>query len=68
MAPPFAVAAIVGSALGPPPVPFAFFVLGSEGRSESTLFTDQDNALVYLDPPAPEVNPAGVISGNSANG
>ena len=44
------VAAIVGRELGPPPVPFAFFVLGSEGRSEPTLFTDQDNALVYIDP------------------
>jgi CBS domain-containing protein len=47
-----AVAGIVRRELGPPPVPFAFFVLGSEGRSEPTLFTDQDNALVYLDPPA----------------
>ena len=26
---------------------FAFVVLGSEGRSEQTLTTDQDNALVY---------------------
>ncbi len=47
-----AIAAIAGRELGSPPVPFAFFVLGSEGRSESTLFTDQDNALVYIDPPA----------------
>ena len=47
-----AAASLVRRELGPPPVPFAFFVLGSEGRSESTLFTDQDNALVYLDPPA----------------
>jgi CBS domain-containing protein len=28
---------------------FAFLVLGSEGRSEQTLKTDQDNALVYAD-------------------
>lgn len=28
---------------------FAFVVLGSEGRSEQTLTTDQDNALVYAD-------------------
>lgn len=28
---------------------FAFLVLGSEGRSEQTLKTDQDNALVYVD-------------------
>jgi len=45
-----AIAAIVSRELGAPPVPFAFFVLGSEGRSEPTLLSDQDNALVYLDP------------------
>lgn len=28
---------------------FAFLVLGSEGRREQTLTTDQDNALVYAD-------------------
>ena len=28
---------------------FAFVVLGSEGRGEQTLTTDQDNALVYAD-------------------
>lgn len=28
---------------------FAFVVLGSEGRSEQTLTTDQDNALIYAD-------------------
>jgi PAS domain S-box-containing protein len=43
--------------LGPPPVPFAFLALGSEGRGEQTLVTDQDNALVYLDP-SPEAAPA----------
>ncbi|MDX9979726.1 MAG: DUF294 nucleotidyltransferase-like domain-containing protein [Lentisphaeria bacterium] len=36
--------------LGPPPVPFAFLIMGSEGRREQTLCTDQDNALVYDDP------------------
>lgn len=35
--------------LGPPPCPYAFLVLGSEGRHEQTLLTDQDNALVYAD-------------------
>ncbi len=41
--------------LGPPPCPYAFLVLGSEGRHEQTLLTDQDNALVYGDgsPEAP---------------
>ncbi len=37
--------------LGPAPTPFAFLALGSEGREEQTLLTDQDNALVYDDPP-----------------
>ncbi len=43
------------SDLGPPPCPYAFLVLGSEGRHEQTLLTDQDNALVHADgsPEAP---------------
>ncbi|MDQ7038218.1 MAG: putative nucleotidyltransferase substrate binding domain-containing protein [Aquificota bacterium] len=32
-----------------PPVSFSLMVLGSEGRREQTLRTDQDNALVYDD-------------------
>ncbi len=32
-----------------PPVPFSVMVLGSEGRREQTLKTDQDNALIYDD-------------------
>ncbi len=36
---------------GQPPVSFSFLVLGSEGRQEQTLFTDQDNAIVYEDVP-----------------
>lgn len=36
--------------LGPPPLPFAFVVLGSEAREEQTLATDQDNAILYADP------------------
>ncbi len=35
--------------IGNPPVPFAFLCLGSEGRNEQTLKTDQDNAIVYMD-------------------
>lgn len=34
---------------GEPPVPYCWLVLGSEGRREQTLRTDQDNALVYAD-------------------
>lgn len=33
---------------------FAFLVLGSEGRGEQTLATDQDNAIVYADDLSPE--------------
>ncbi|GAB6909624.1 Cyclic nucleotide-binding domain protein [Desulfosarcina cetonica] len=36
--------------LGPAPVPFVFMIMGSEGREEQTLKTDQDNAIVYQDP------------------
>jgi PAS domain S-box-containing protein len=35
--------------IGEPPVPFAFLVLGSQGREELTLATDQDNAIIYQD-------------------
>ena len=44
---------IVGFAVdkaGPPPCRFAFVVMGSEGRNEQTLKTDQDNAIIYEDP------------------
>ncbi|EPR37069.1 putative CBS domain and cyclic nucleotide-regulated nucleotidyltransferase [Desulfovibrio sp. X2] len=36
--------------LGPPPAPFSWLLLGSEGRREQTFRTDQDNALVYKPP------------------
>lgn len=38
--------------LGPPPVPYCWLGIGSEGRREQGLKTDQDNALVYADPPS----------------
>ncbi|MDD3741275.1 MAG: cache domain-containing protein [Bacteroidales bacterium] len=34
---------------GKEPVPFAFITMGSEGRMEQTLYTDQDNAIIYED-------------------
>ena len=37
--------------LGAPPVAYSWLALGSEGRKEQTFRTDQDNALVYEDPP-----------------
>ncbi len=36
---------------GPPPCRFVFMALGSEGRKEQTLKTDQDNAIIYEDQP-----------------
>ena len=33
-----------------PPVPFCWLALGSEGREEQLLRTDQDNAILYADP------------------
>lgn len=35
----------------PPPVKFAWMSLGSQGRKEQLLHTDQDNALVFEDVP-----------------
>jgi CBS domain-containing protein len=35
-----------------PPLPYCWLALGSEARREQTLRTDQDNGLVYADPPA----------------
>jgi PAS domain S-box-containing protein len=37
--------------IGEPPVKFAFITMGSEGREEQTLATDQDNAIIYEDVP-----------------
>ncbi len=36
---------------GTPPVKFAFLSLGSNARHEMTMFSDQDNALIYEDVP-----------------
>ncbi|MFZ5585459.1 MAG: DUF294 nucleotidyltransferase-like domain-containing protein [Thermodesulfobacteriota bacterium] len=38
--------------LGRPPVPYVWMALGSEGRREQTLRTDQDNALIFANLPA----------------
>jgi PAS domain S-box-containing protein len=35
--------------IGEPPVSFSFICMGSEGRKEETLLTDQDNAIIYDD-------------------
>lgn len=40
--------------LGPPPVPYAWVVLGSQARLEQGLSSDQDNAMVISDEALPE--------------
>lgn len=37
--------------VGIPPAKFVFMSMGSEGRKEQTLATDQDNAIIYEDVP-----------------
>ncbi|MEM9001495.1 MAG: DUF294 nucleotidyltransferase-like domain-containing protein [Bacteroidota bacterium] len=34
---------------GPPPVKFAWLAMGSQGRGEQLLHTDQDNAIIFED-------------------
>lgn len=48
------VAAFSMEKLGPPPCRFAFLTMGSEGREEQTLISDQDNAIVFEDTKNPE--------------
>jgi CBS domain-containing protein len=42
--------------LGAPPCPFAWLALGSQGREEQLLRTDQDHALVFADAETAEEN------------
>ena len=49
--------------LDPPPVPLTLLVLGSEGRHEQILKTDQDNALIL---PEGAADPVGFAEGYSA--
>ncbi|GAB1624101.1 hypothetical protein AAOGI_41510 [Agarivorans albus] len=39
--------------LGKPPVPFSFISFGSNARHDMTLFSDQDNAIVFETPKDP---------------
>ncbi len=39
----------VRNEMPPAPAKYAFMVMGSEGRQEQTLVTDQDNAIIYED-------------------
>ncbi len=47
--------ALAQAELGPSPVPFAFIALGSQGRQEQTLASDQDNAIIYQTPDGREL-------------
>lgn len=42
--------ALAEEKLGPAPVPFVFLAMGSHGRQEMTLASDQDNAIIYAPP------------------
>jgi CBS domain-containing protein len=42
---------------GPPPVAYSWLTMGSQGRREQTLCTDQDNALIYADVPPDQEPP-----------
>ncbi|MDP5274549.1 DUF294 nucleotidyltransferase-like domain-containing protein [Chengkuizengella axinellae] len=39
-----------GRGFGPPPVSYDFILFGSGGRQEQTLWSDQDNGIVYENP------------------
>ncbi len=41
-----------------PPLPFCWISMGSDARGEQVIRTDQDNALIYADPPEDMLNPA----------
>lgn len=43
--------ALAAAGHGPPPVVYSWCTAGSGGRAEQALKTDQDNGLVYDDPP-----------------
>ncbi|WP_194437141.1 DUF294 nucleotidyltransferase-like domain-containing protein [Vibrio fluminensis] len=42
--------------LGPPPIPYCFLALGSMGRDEQLLVTDQDNAIILDNSYQPELH------------
>jgi CBS domain-containing protein len=54
---------LAASGNGRPPVPYSWLALGSEGRREQTFKTDQDNGLIYEDPPKEAVDAAAAYFG-----
>jgi CBS domain-containing protein len=45
------IAIVLNKMDSPPPVKFSWLAMGSQGRNEQLLQTDQDNALIYEDVP-----------------
>ena len=45
---------MISERFGKPPVPYAWISLGSEGRREQTMRTDQDNAIIFANVSSPE--------------
>ncbi|MGZ9236120.1 MAG: DUF294 nucleotidyltransferase-like domain-containing protein, partial [Anaerolineales bacterium] len=45
--------------LGIPPAPFALIAMGSQGRQEQTLVTDQDNGIIFVPPEDTDPKEAG---------
>jgi CBS domain-containing protein len=44
-------AQMVAEGFGPPPLPYSWISLGSSGRQEQFVKTDQDNGIIYDNPP-----------------
>ena len=61
-------AALEESGAGEPPLPWCWLAFGSEARREQTLRTDQDNGLVYADPPPDLAAPAAAYFARLAAG
>ncbi|WP_216829924.1 DUF294 nucleotidyltransferase-like domain-containing protein [Alkalihalobacterium elongatum] len=51
-----AVASLEAKGKGKPPVPFCWFQMGSGGRGEQFLLTDQDHFLVYENPDSDDLD------------
>jgi len=53
--------------LGAPPVPYTWLALGSGGRMEQALYSDQDNAIVYAATDQAAATDAGTGTGTDAD-
>jgi CBS domain-containing protein len=50
---------LAAEGLGPPPSPYCWIVMGSGGRKEQILRTDQDSAVIYQEAPPGRAEEAG---------